>query len=66
MTIPSNKPAVVIEPKYDKTAKGAIEPIKARHYPSALLEHHGNLLLCGINYDRESKTHQCRIVRMEV
>jgi hypothetical protein len=62
----ADKPAVVIELKYDKTAEGAIEQIKAKHYPSALSEYHGNLLLCGINYDRENKTHQCSIERLAV
>ncbi|MDR0929335.1 MAG: ATP-binding protein [Oscillospiraceae bacterium] len=60
----ADKPAVVIELKYDKNAEGAIAQIKAKRYPSALSEYHGNLLLCGINYDRENKTHQCRIERL--
>ncbi|MDR0898089.1 MAG: ATP-binding protein [Oscillospiraceae bacterium] len=62
----ADKPAVVIELKYDKTAEGAIEQIKAKRYPAALAEYHGNLLLCGINYDKGSKAHQCRIERLEV
>ncbi|MDR0929759.1 MAG: ATP-binding protein [Oscillospiraceae bacterium] len=62
----AEKPAVVIELKYNKSAEGAIEQIRAKRYPAALSEYHGNLLLCGINYDRESKTHQCRIERLEV
>jgi hypothetical protein len=62
----ADRPAVVVELKYDKTAEGAIEQIKAKRYPAALSEYHGNLLLCGINYDKESKTHQCRIERLAV
>jgi hypothetical protein len=62
----ADKPAVVVELKYDKAAEGAIAQIKAKNYPAALSEYHGNLLLCGINYDKESKSHQCRIERMEV
>jgi hypothetical protein len=62
----ADKPAVVVELKYDKTAEGAIAQIKAKRYPAALAEYHGNLLLCGINYDKESKAHQCRVQRMEV
>jgi hypothetical protein len=60
----ADKPAVVIELTYDKSAEGAIAQIKAKNYPVALAEYHGNLLLCGINYDRESKTHRCKIERM--
>ncbi|MDR0928096.1 MAG: ATP-binding protein [Oscillospiraceae bacterium] len=62
----ADKPAVVVELKYDANAEGAIAQIKAKNYPAALSEYHGNLLLCGINYDKETKAHQCRIERMEV
>jgi hypothetical protein len=62
----ADKPAVVVELKYDKTAEGAIEQIRAKRYPAALAEYHGNLLLCGINYDRKSKKHQCRVERIEL
>jgi hypothetical protein len=62
----ADKPAVVIELKYDKSAEGAIAQIKAKNYPAALSEYHGNLLLCGINYDKESKAHRCRMERVEI
>jgi hypothetical protein len=62
----ADKPAVVVELKVDKSAEGAIAQIKAKRYPAALAEYHGNLLLCGINYDRQSKKHQCQVERMEV
>lgn len=57
----SDKPAMIIELKYDKSAEGAIEQIKNRRYVEALKEYNGNLLLVGINYDKKSKTHQCVI-----
>ena len=56
-----DKPAVVIELKWDKSAYGAIAQIKDRHYVDALKDYRGNLLLAGINYDRETKTHTCVI-----
>lgn len=59
-----DKPAVVIELKWNKTAEGAISQIKDRHYPDAVKEYHGNLLLAGINYDRKTKTHTCIIEQM--
>jgi hypothetical protein len=65
-TLHADKPAVVIELKYDKSADGAINQIKEKQYTAALSEYHGNLLLCGINYDKGSKTHQCKIERVEV
>lgn len=51
----ADKPAVVIELKWEKSAQGAIAQIKDRHYTDALKEYRGNLLLAGINYNRETK-----------
>ena len=56
-----NKPAVVIELKYDKTTDTAISQIKQKRYPEKVAEYSGDLLLCGISYDREAKTHSCQI-----
>lgn len=50
-----DKPAAVIELKWDKDAEGAITQIKEKRYVEALKEYHGNLLLAGINYDRKRK-----------
>lgn len=60
-----DKPAVVIELKWDKSAYGAIAQIKDRHYVDALKDYQGNLLLAGINYDRETKTHTCVIENIQ-
>ena len=35
--------------------------IKEKKYVEILREYHGNLLLVGINYDKESKKHTCVI-----
>ncbi len=55
-----DKPAVVIELKKDKDARGAIDQIKQKNYVKALEDYKGNLLLAGINYDKEKK-HTCVI-----
>lgn len=60
----ADKPAVVIELKWEKSAQGAIAQIKDRHYTDALKEYRGNLLLAGINYNREKKTHTCVIEQL--
>lgn len=57
----SDKPAMIIELKYDKTAEGAIRQIKDKQYVEALKEYKGNLLLVGINYNKETKKHSCVI-----
>ena len=56
-----NKPAVVIELKYDKTVGTAIDQIHQKHYPEKVADYTGDILLCGISYDREAKTHNCQI-----
>lgn len=61
----ADKPAVVIELKKDKDAQGAIEQIKQKHYVNALADYKGNLLLVGINYDKD-KNHSCVIEKMTV
>lgn len=59
----ADKPAVVIELKWDRSALGAIAQIKERKYTQALSEYRGNLLLVGIYYDRKNKIHHCEIER---
>ncbi|MBQ6786590.1 MAG: AAA family ATPase [Lachnospiraceae bacterium] len=59
----ADKPALVIELKYDKSAEGAIAQIMNKKYTENLLEYQGNILLVGINYDKETKTHTCLIQR---
>ena len=56
-----DKPAVIIELKWDKSAKGAINQIKEKHYVDALKDYKGKLLLAGINYDKTTKRHNCMI-----
>ena len=59
----ADKPAVVIELKWDKDAEGAIKQIKEKRYVNAFRDYRGNLLLAGINYDKKSKKHSCKIER---
>lgn len=61
----ADKPAAVIELKWNKSAEGAIAQIREKQYVDALEEYHGNLLLAGINYDKETKKHTCVIEKME-
>ncbi len=56
-----DKPALVVELKWDKSAKGAINQIRKKEYCQSLEEYQGNLLLVGVNYDRKNKEHKCII-----
>lgn len=58
-----SKPALVIELKFNHTADTAIDQIKQKHYPDKIAEYTGDILLVGINYDRDSKQHTCKIER---
>lgn len=60
-----DKPAAVIELKWNKTVYGAIAQIKERHYVESLKDYLGNLLLVGINYDKKTKKHSCFIEKMQ-
>ena len=61
----ADKPAAVIELKKDKDAHGAIDQIKQKHYVDAMEDYKGNLLLVGINYDKD-KNHSCVIEKVTV
>lgn len=68
LPLPSaGKPALVVELKYDRTASAAIQQIKDRKYTQALEDYTGEILLVGINYDRENRDtpHSCVIERVE-
>lgn len=57
----SNKPVLVIELKWNESAHTAIDQIKERDYPEVLKGLSDDLLLVGINYDKNSKKHTCVI-----
>ena len=57
----AEKPALVVELKWDKSAESAIKQIKDKKYFESLEEYQDNLLLIGINYDKKTKEHVCKI-----
>ena len=56
-----DKPAMIIELKYDQDADTAIKQIKEKKYFFGLEKYLDNLLLVGINYDKDTKKHTCII-----
>ena len=58
-------PALVIELKWNKSAAGAIEQIRDKHYPDAIKDYGGEILLVGVNYDKDApagkQKHTCVI-----
>ncbi len=59
----ADKPAVIVELKWDSSAQTALDQIHERNYPEKLMNYKENLLLCGISYDKSDKVHECRIER---
>ena len=59
-----DKPAIVIELKYNHSAEGAIKQIKEKQYTDALRGFTGEIVLVGINYDKKTKKHECEIERV--
>ena len=54
-------PALLVELKWNKNARTALQQIREKNYPQSLLRYTGDILLVGINYDKKSKEHQCVI-----
>lgn len=61
----ADRPALVVELKWDKSASGAIRQMKQQQYCKSLEEYRGNLLLVGINYDKQTRKHECVIEEVE-
>ncbi len=66
-----DKPALLIELKYDRTIKTAADQIRNKNYPQKLEHYKGNMLLVSINYDKDVsstdvlyKHHSCGIDRV--
>ena len=61
-----NKPALLIELKFDKSALTAVTQIKEKNYLQFFKNYKGEVLLVGINYSKDTKTHQCIIERAKL
>ena len=65
-----DKPAILVELKWNKDAETAMTQILDRRYPDSLEKYRGNMILVAIDYDKEVtsgskeyKHHSCRIER---
>lgn len=57
----SNKPAMIIELKWNEPIHTAIDQIRDRDYPELLKNYSKDLLIVGISYDKTTKKHSCII-----
>lgn len=56
-------PTLIVELKWNQNAQTAMQQIKNKRYPDSILNYTGDILLAGINYDKNRKEHQCLIER---
>jgi len=59
-------PTLIVELKWNKNAKTALEQIKNKDYPEAIKQYTDNVILVAINYDKKSKNHECIIEKLSV
>ncbi len=61
-------PAMIVELKWNQSAETAIDQIKRKEYVKCLKDYSGDILLVGINYDKEApdgaKKHRCLIEKL--
>ena len=64
----SDWPILLIELKWNQNAQGAIEQIMQKKYPAVLQDTKREILLVGINYNKDAKAgnkkHTCKIVSL--
>ena len=60
-----DKPALIVELKWNKSAEGAIHQILKKQYFQNLEDYSGNMLLVGINYDLKTRKHECKILEFK-
>lgn len=59
-----DRPAIIIELKWNHSADTALTQIREKRYVGALHDFLGEILLVGVNYDKASKKHECRIEKV--
>jgi len=57
----AEKPAIIIELKWNRDVSVAIRQIKEKGYAQALEAYKGKILLVGITYDKRNRKHNCEI-----
>ena len=58
-------PPIIVELKQNSTPSNALEQIKSKEYFHAFDYYTGKVLFVGINYDKDTKKHECKIEEWE-
>ena len=59
-----DKPAIVVELKYNHSAESGLDQIKRKQYADSLHDYVGDVVLVGISYNDKTKEHNCVIEMM--
>lgn len=58
----ADRPAILVELKWNHDAQTAITQIKENHYPRLLQDlDYKEIILVGVSYDKKNRVHNCRI-----
>lgn len=57
-------PPVIVELKWNRSARAALRQIRDRNYTGRLRDYKGEIVLVGINYSRKTGKHTCRIEKL--
>jgi len=60
------RPAMILELKWNESAETAINQIHSQQYVRALEGYVGEVVLVGINYDKMTKEHTCKIEHIKL
>ncbi len=56
-----SKPALLVELKFDKSSNEAIQQIREREYGVEFKDFKDNIIIVGINYNKDENKHTCKI-----
>ena len=61
--VDKTKAALIVELKRNGSTEGALKQIREKRYFDSLANWHGDILFVGVNYDADTKMHECKIER---
>jgi hypothetical protein len=59
----SGRPALLVELKWDRPVRAAVDQVLDRDYPQVLRDLDVPILLVAVTYDSKTKEHSCRILK---
>ena len=59
-------PMLLVELKWNQSPEGAIAQIQEKNYPNTIQKWNGEILLVGINYDKKTRIHECKITGLNI